>query len=111
VQSADVERKPQKPQSIEELIPAMVRYAIKQSLGLGISEFDEKLLPRMKDLLPAGSKDAPEAIREHLLALGHASCAASSKNALCSAECARLSLPLTSLSACWAPLRRKKTSA
>lgn len=69
---AEVERKPAKPQSMEELIPAMVRYAIKQSLGLGISEFDEKLLPRMRDLLPAALQGAPdEALREHLLTLAH----------------------------------------
>lgn len=70
---AEVERAPQKPQTMEDLIPAMVRYAIKQPLGLGISEFDEKLLPRMKALLPAAVQSAPDdALREHLLALAHA---------------------------------------
>lgn len=69
---AEVERKAQKPQSMDELIPAMVRYAIKQSLGLGISEFDEKLLPRMKELLPGAMQNAPEeALREPLLTLAH----------------------------------------
>ena len=73
VQPAEVERKPQKPASMEELIAAMVRYAIKQSLGIGIAEFDEKLLPRMKEMLPQALQGAAQdALREHLLSMAHA---------------------------------------
>lgn len=66
-------QKAPKPRSVEELIPALVRYAIKQPQGLGIAEFDEKLVPRMKELLPtalAGASD--EVLAGHLLELAQA---------------------------------------
>lgn len=60
------------PTNIAELVPHIVRFALKRDEGLGISEFDEKLLPRVRALVPAeAAPREAEVVQEYLLEVAH----------------------------------------
>lgn len=65
------QRKAAAPKNIEELIPALVRYSIRQAQGIGISDFDQSLLPRVKNLLPDAAR-GDEALSGPFMDLAHA---------------------------------------
>lgn len=66
---------PQKrePATIEELIPLVIRVAIKRDEGLTLAEFDEKLMPRVRALVPENlQRMEREVINEYLVDIAHA---------------------------------------
>ena len=59
--------------TFEELVPQIVRYAIKRDEGLGATEFDEKLMPRIRAMVPKARNAAErEVLQDYLLAVAHA---------------------------------------
>lgn len=61
------------PATIEELIPVLIRHAVKRDDGLNISLFDEKFMPRLKRLVPEALKRMEsEVINEYLVDIAHA---------------------------------------
>lgn len=68
------EQAPQKrePATIEELIPLVIRVAIKRDEGLTLAEFDEKLMPRVRALVPENlQRMEREIVNEYLVDIAH----------------------------------------
>ncbi|MBZ0136222.1 MAG: hypothetical protein K8I27_07610 [Planctomycetes bacterium] len=61
------------PATIEELIPVLVRHAVKRDEGLQISEFDAKFIPRIRAFVPESlQRMEKEIINEYLVDIAHA---------------------------------------
>lgn len=61
------------PTTIEELIPFIIRFALKRDDGLNIAEFDEKLMPRVHGLVPESlQRMEKEVVQEYLVDIAHA---------------------------------------
>lgn len=61
------------PTTIEELIPVLVRHAVKREEGLTIAQFDEKFIPRVRAMVPESlARMADEIVQEYLVDIGHA---------------------------------------
>jgi hypothetical protein len=88
--------------NIEELVPQIVRYAIKKDEGLTSTEFEEKLLPRVKAMIPAEQKARErEVLQEYTLQIAHSLYVAiivgqfSARPLLCGVKAAELAADLT----------------
>lgn len=61
------------PTSIEELIPVLVRHAVKREEGLQISQFDSKFMPRIRAFVPDSlQRMEKEIVDEYLVDIAHA---------------------------------------
>ncbi|MBX3473922.1 MAG: hypothetical protein KF754_06025 [Planctomycetes bacterium] len=61
------------PTTIEELIPFIIRFALKRDEGLNIAEFDEKLMPRVRGLVPESlQRMEKEVVQEYMVDIAHA---------------------------------------
>jgi hypothetical protein len=61
------------PTTIEELIPHIIRFALKRDDGLNIAEFDEKLMPRVRALVPESlQRMEKEVTQEYMVDIAHA---------------------------------------
>ncbi|MCB9895874.1 MAG: hypothetical protein H6839_15615 [Planctomycetes bacterium] len=61
------------PTTIEEMIPVLIRHAVKRDDGLQIAQFDEKFMPRIRGFVPESlQRMEKEIIDEYLLDIGHA---------------------------------------
>ena len=61
------------PTTIEELIPVLVRHAVKREDGLQISEFDSKFMPRIRGFVPESlQRMEKEIVDEYLVDIAHA---------------------------------------
>jgi len=89
------------PTTIEELIPFIIRFALKRDEGLNIAEFDEKLMPRVRGLVPESlQRMEKEVVQEYLVDVAHALYVAvvvgqfSSRPVLCGVRAAELAADL-----------------
>lgn len=89
------------PTTIEELIPFIIRFALKRDDGLNIAEFDEKLMPRMSALVPESlQRMEKEVLQEYMVDVAHALYIAimvgqfSSRPVLCGVRAAELAADL-----------------
>lgn len=70
---ADDGRPKKEPATIEELIPVLVRQAVKRDQGLTVGVFDEKFMPRLNALVPAGlERMSHDIVNEYLVDIAHA---------------------------------------
>jgi hypothetical protein len=61
------------PRTIGELVPVLVRHAVKRDEGFTVSLFDEKLMPRVEAVVPEALRSMREdVVREYLLEIAHA---------------------------------------
>ncbi|MCA8914130.1 MAG: hypothetical protein KDB90_01860 [Planctomycetes bacterium] len=61
------------PTSIEELIPVLLRHAVKRDDGLQIAQFDDKFMPRIRAFVPESlQRMEKEVVNEYLIDIGHA---------------------------------------
>jgi hypothetical protein len=61
------------PTTIEELIPVLIRHAVKRDEGLQIPQFEEKFFPRIKAFVPESlQRMENEIIDEYLVDIAHA---------------------------------------
>jgi hypothetical protein len=61
------------PTTIEELIPVLLRHAIKRDDGLQISQFDDKFMPRIRAFVPESlQRMEKEIVNEYLVDISHA---------------------------------------
>lgn len=66
-------RNKKEPTTIEELIPVLVRHAVKRDQGLTVGQFDEKFMPRLNALVPSGlERMSNEIVNEYLVDIAHA---------------------------------------
>lgn len=101
-QAAPEPPKPKKePTTIEELIPVLVRHAVKKDDGLTIAQFDEKFMPRVQAMVPESlQRMSGEIVQEYLVDIGHALYVAivvgqfSSRPVLCGVRAAELAADL-----------------
>ncbi len=89
------------PTTIEELIPYIIRFALKRDDGLNITEFDEKLMPRIAALVPESlQRMEKEVVQEYMVDVAHALYVAvvvgqfSSRPVLCGVRAAELAADL-----------------
>lgn len=89
------------PTTIEELIPYIIRFALKRDDGLNITEFDEKLMPRITALVPESlQRMEKEVVLEYMVDVAHALYVAvvvgqfSSRPVLCGVRAAELAADL-----------------
>lgn len=94
-------RTKKEPATIEELIPVLIRHAVKRENGLNISLFDDKFMPRLRNLVPDALKRMEdEVINEYLVDVSHALYVAivvgqfNSKPVLCGVRAAELAADL-----------------
>ena len=61
------------PTTVEELIPVLLRHAVKRDEGLQTAQFDEKFLPRLRAFVPDSlQRMEKEIIDEYLVDIAHA---------------------------------------
>jgi hypothetical protein len=73
VSSGSVKPQRREPVTIRQIIPALVRYAVRHEDGLTISEFDRKFLPRIRALAPeSGNGAGVDTLSAWLLDTAHA---------------------------------------
>ncbi|MCB9933907.1 MAG: hypothetical protein H6841_10850 [Planctomycetes bacterium] len=61
------------PTSVEELIPVLIRHAVKRDEGLQIAAFEEKFYPRLRAFVPESlQRMEKEIINEYLVDIAHA---------------------------------------
>lgn len=89
------------PTTIEELIPVLIRHAIKRDDGLQIAAFEEKFYPRLRAFVPESlQRMEKEIINEYLVDIAHALYVAivvgqfSSRPVLCGVRAAELAADL-----------------
>ena len=89
------------PTSIEELIPVLIRHAVKREEGLQISQFDAKFMPRIRAFVPESlQRMDKEIVDEYLVDIAHALYVAivvgqfSSRPVLCGVRAAELAADL-----------------
>lgn len=89
------------PTTIEELIPALVRFAVRQDSGLTTEQFDKKFMPMVRGFVPESlERMADEVMNEYLVDIAHAIYTAivvgrfSSRPVLCGVRAAELAADL-----------------
>jgi hypothetical protein len=94
-------RPKKEPTTIEELIPVLIRHALKRDDGLQIPQFEEKFFPRIKAFVPESlQRMEKEIVHEYLVDIAHALYVAivvgqfSSRPVLCGVRAAELGADL-----------------
>lgn len=88
--------------TIDELVPQIVRFAIKKDEGLTGTEFEEKLLPRVKAMIPTEQQgNERDVLQQYMLNIAHSLYVAiivgqfSARPLLCGVRAAELAADLT----------------